>query len=167
MPRTSGAILALGFWAGIVQAQLAPPDPDWKEVDAPPPPQLRTDRLVPIEISSSALRFGVHPASVAVGADGIVRYVVVATSATGAVNGLYEGIRCSTAEVRLYARHSRDRGWVQVEDSRWQPLHGNRVSGHSLAIARNGACLGSAPNQNAARVVRDLGGSPNWRFWNN
>lgn len=167
MPRTSRAVLALAVWAGIAQAQLAPPDPDWKEVEAPPPPQLRTDGLVQIDMSSSALRFGVDPASVAVGADGIVRYVVVATSSTGAVNALYEGVRCSTAEVRLYARHSPDRGWVQLQDSRWQPLHENRVSGHSLVIARNGACIGSAPNQNAARVVRDLGGSANWRFWNN
>ncbi len=166
MPRTSRAVLALAFCAGIAQAQLAPPDPDWKELEAPAPPQLRTDALVHIDMSSSALRFGVDPASVAVGADGIVRYVVVAISNSGAVNGFYEGIRCGTAEVRLYARHSPDRGWVPVPDSRWQPLHENRLSSHSLVIARNGACIGSAANQSAARIVRDLVGNGNRRFWN-
>ncbi|MDB5947934.1 MAG: hypothetical protein JWQ33_2960 [Ramlibacter sp.] len=167
MHRINPWILALAFCAATAQAQMSPPDPDWKETEAPPPPQLRTDHLVKIELPESALKFGVDPASVAIGRDGIVRYVVVASSSTGVVNAFYEGLRCSTAEVRVYARHNPDSGWVQVKDSRWQSLHEARPSRHSLVIARNGACVGGAPNQNAAQVVRDLGGSANWRFWNN
>ena len=167
MRPTSVWMVALALAAGVAQAQLSAPDPDWSEAEAPPPPQLRTDRLVRIDMPGSTLQFGVDPASVSVGADGIVRYVVVAATTAGAVNAIYEGIRCSTGEVRVYARHQPDRGWVQVKDSRWQSLFDPGPSRHSLAIARNGACVGGAPNQNAAQVVRDLGGSPNWRFWNN
>ena len=148
-------------------AQLSAPDPDWSEVEAPAPPQLRTDRLVRIDRPESTLRFGVDPASVSVGADRIVRYVVVAASSAGAVNASYEGIRCSTGEVRVDARHQPERGWFQVKDSRWQSLFDPRLSRRSLAIARNGACVGGAPNQGGAQVVRDLGGSPAWRFCNN
>ena len=36
-----------------------------------------------------------------IGKDGIVRYVVVATSATGAVNAMYEGLRCDRAVLRV------------------------------------------------------------------
>jgi hypothetical protein len=132
-----------------------------------PAAALRLDRLIRIDMPESTLRFGVDPASVTVTSDGIVRYVVVATSASGAVNALYEGIRCSTAETRLYARHNPDTGWVPVKDGEWRPLHEARPTRHSLAIARGGACLGSGPNQSAARIVRDLGGDVNWRFWNN
>jgi hypothetical protein len=165
---TCAVLLAL-MVCGAAQAQLATPDPDWKELDAPPPPRLRTDRLVAIELPGSTLRFGVDPSSVLVGSDGIVRYVVVATSSSGAVNGFYEGIRCSTGEVRTYARHSPDSGWVAVRDNQWQALHDSRAPRHSLVIAREGACVGSGPNQTAAQVVRDLGGhgSGDWRFWNN
>lgn len=167
MRRTSCWVLALACAAGVAQAQLSPPDPDWKEVDAPQPAPLRRDGLLRIEIPESTLRFGVDPASLTLTSDGIVRYVVVATSSTGAVNGFYEGIRCSTAESRLYARHNPDRGWVPVQDSQWRSLHEARPSRHTLVIARNGACLGGAPNQSAAQIVRDLSGSVNWRFWNN
>jgi hypothetical protein len=166
MRRTSCWALALGFVALAAQAQLSAADPDWKEVEAPPPAPLRLDRLIRIEIPESTLRFGVDPASVALTSDGIVRYVVVATSSSGAVNAFYEGIRCSTAETRLYARHNPDSGWVPVKDSLWRSLYETRPSRYSLVIARTGACNGNAPNQSAAQIVRDLGRSVDWRFWN-
>lgn len=167
MHRTSLWLLALALAAGAAQAQLSTPDPDWKEVEAPAPPPLRTEHLIRIELPESSLRFGVDPASIVLGSDRIVRYVVVGTSSSGVVNAFYEGIRCSTGEVRLYARHSPDRGWVPVSDSQWRPLREPRLSRHSLVIARTGACLGGAPNDSAAQIVRDLGGSVNWRFWKN
>ena len=166
MQRPSRWVLALALLAGAARAQLSTPDPDWKEVEAPPPAPLRLDRLLPIDMAGSALRFSIDPASVVLTSDGIVRYVVVATSSSGAVNAFYEGIRCATAESKVYARHSPDSGWVPVKDGQWRSLHDTRPSHHSLAIARNGACLGSAPNQSAAQIVRDLGGDVNWRFWN-
>lgn len=167
MQRTRAWALALALVAGAAQAQLSTPDPDWKEMDAPQPAPLRLDRLIRIEIPESTLRFGVDPASIALTADGIVRYVVVATSGSGAVNALYEGIRCSTGESRVYARHNVDSGWVPVKDGLWRSLSEPRPSRHSLVIARNGACIGGAPNQSPAQIVKDLGGSVNWRFWNN
>ena len=36
----------------------------------------------------------------------MVRYVVVATSDSGAVNAIYEGIRCDTGRFKVYARHN-------------------------------------------------------------
>lgn len=161
-------MLALAFAAGAAQAQLAPPDPDWKEAQVPAPPPLRTEGLIAIELPGSTLRFGVDPASIGIGADGIVRYVVVASSSSGAVNAFYEGVRCSTGEVKLYARHNPGSGWVQTRDVEWQPLQ-DRSSRHSMLIARNGACNSGAPNQSIRQIARDLGGHGNgdWRFWNN
>jgi hypothetical protein len=166
MPRTRCWLLALALLAGAAQAQLAPEDADWKEIDAPPPAPLRTDRLIPLELPESGLRFGVDPASISLGKDGVVRYVVVATSSSGAVNAFYEGLRCSSAEVRLYARHNPSSGWVPVKDSQWRSVHEMRPTRHSLVIARNGACNGNGPGTSAQQIVRDLGGDANWRFWN-
>lgn len=169
MRRPERWLLALLLVCGAAQAQLNPPDPDWQEVEAPPPPPLRVERLIPLDLPGSLLRFGVDPASIALSPDAIVRYVVVATSSSGAVNAFYEGLRCATGEVRLYARHDPARGWVPVADGQWQSVHASRGSRHSLAIARNGACNAAAPNRSAAQIVRDLGGHGNgdWRFWNN
>ncbi|HEY0884044.1 MAG TPA: CNP1-like family protein [Ramlibacter sp.] len=146
--------LALLLAAGAAHAQLADANPDWKESEAPAPPALRTTGLVPLEIPGSQLRFGVDPASVSLGSDGVVRYVVVAASAGGAVNGIYEGIRCSTGEYKVYARNS-GKGW-SISGSDWRLLHDQPRSRHSLLVARTGACIGRGPNRSAAQIVRDL-----------
>ena len=52
-----------------------------------------------------------------------MRYVVVATSTSGAVNAIYEGIRCNTGEVKVYARHNPDSGWKPARAAEWRPLH--------------------------------------------
>lgn len=148
--------LALAGACLATSAQVAPADPDWKELDAPPPPALRTSGLVPLDVPGTSLHFGVDPASVSVGTDRIVRYVIVATSTSGTVNAMYEGIRCDAGEVRVYARHNPDSGWVPSPAAPWQRLNATPNSSHSMAVARSGACLGRAPNGNAAQIVLDL-----------
>jgi hypothetical protein len=155
--------LPAAFLACAALAQPSPSNPDWREADAPPPPALRTSELVPLDMPGSNLKFGVDPNSVSIGTDSIVRYVVVATSATGAVNAMYEGIRCDKGEWRVYARHTPGAGWSPA-DTEWRAIDGSSTSRHTLAIARNGACIGQGPNLSAAQVVRDLKASPEWRF---
>lgn len=155
--------LALLVAAGGVHAQLAPLDPDWREVEAPPAPAFSLDGLIPLEIPRSTLRFGVAPASVSLGADGIVRYVVVATGPSGAVNALYEGIRCNSGEYKIYARHNPGSGWVIANDPQWLPLQAATMHRHALTIARTGACVGHGTAISAAKIVSDLR-SPVARF---
>jgi hypothetical protein len=155
---------ALAFASAAAFAQFtAPRDPDWREADAPPPPQLRTTGLIELDIRGGDLRFGVDPASIVVGADGIVRYVVVARSGA-VVTGIYEGMHCKTAQVKVYARHNPEGGWVPVTDAKWKPVHDAPHSRYSLHIARGGVCQGHAPNRNATQIVRDLKASPDARF---
>ncbi|KQT08869.1 CNP1-like family protein [Ramlibacter sp. Leaf400] len=161
--RRAAALLALAACCGAAHAQLAPVDPDWKEVDAPAPPALKTEKLVPIDMGSSVLRWGVDPASISIAGDGVVRYVVVARGEGGAVNAMYEGVRCNTAEVKVYARHAGDK-WVAVRDADWKPLRGSAATLHSLAIARNGACMGHGVNRSPSQIARDLGNTSEHRF---
>ena len=156
------AVLAGASWSA--SAQLMPADPDWKEQEAPPPPALRTTGLIPLDVPGSSLRFGIDPNSVAIGADRVIRYVVVATSPSGAVNAMYEGLRCNTGEVRVFARHNPDSGWVPAANSLWQPVHTVPNNRYSLLIARNGACVGHGPNDSAAQIVRDLRSGVDRRF---
>jgi hypothetical protein len=160
--RVAAALLGCAVWAA--QAQLAPVDPDWKEADAPPPAALKLDGLIPIDQPGSSLHFGVAPGSVTVGSDGIVRYVVVAKSSSGAVNAIYEGIRCSTGQFRVYARYNPSGSWVPNKDPLWRSIHDPQPSSHTLTIARTGACIGDGTNRSAEQVVRDLRGSVDHRF---
>src|SRR5690606_30431351 len=111
LPRLAVACL---FASAAAAAQIAPDDPDWKELEAQPPPALRTSGLVMLEVRGSSLQFGVDPDSFSIGPDLVVRYVLVGRSDSGAVNAMYEGIRCNTGDVKVYARHDPDKGWVPV-----------------------------------------------------
>jgi hypothetical protein len=161
-------ILALAFACAAAPSfgqLLGDIDPDWKELEAPPPPALRTRGLIPIEMPPGiSLRFGVDPDSIAVAADGVVRYVVVASSPTGALNAMYEGLRCNTAQVKVYARYNPDSVWVQNRGAEWQPLQNRPNSRHSLTIARTGVCVGQGPSGNASEIARALRAPVDTRF---
>ncbi|MBA2962410.1 MULTISPECIES: CNP1-like family protein [Ramlibacter] len=162
-----GPALVLALSASLAHAQLVPVDPDWKELTAPAPPaSLRTQGLVPIDVEPSQLRWGIDPDSIAVGADGIVRYVVVARGEGSALNAFYEGLRCSSGEVKVYARRSSDGGWVPAAASDWQTVFNNPPVRHSLVIARNGACTGKVANVSAAQIQRDLASASKGRHLN-
>jgi hypothetical protein len=161
--RRELAGLALALAAGTALGQLLPSDPDWREAEAPAPPALRTQGLIPLEMPRSLLRYGVDPVSVSVGEDRIVRYVVVAISDSGFVNAFYEGIRCSTGEFKTYARHNPDTGWVRMQAD-WRALNdGALASRHSIEIARGGACIGRGAALSASEVVRNLRAGPEVR----
>ena len=151
--RFSYLMTALLLAAAVAQAQVPADDPDWREAEAPPAPELKLQGLIALEIAGSALRFGIDPSSIAVGSDGIVRYVVVATSATGVVNAIYEGIRCGDGEFKIYARHHPAGGWMVPKDSKWRPVKEQR---HTEVIARSGACMGRSANRSVVQIVRDL-----------
>ncbi|MBC7604920.1 MAG: hypothetical protein H7255_19960 [Ramlibacter sp.] len=165
-PFALSLALSLALISTVVRAQLFAPtiDPDWREAPAPTPPPIRTEGLIPLEMPGSQLRFGIDPASIVIGKDGVVYYVVVAASSSGAVNGMYEGVRCATAEMKLYARHTPGAGWMTLKESEWRPLHAQGLSRHSLLVARNGVCVGQGANQSASQIARDLRAGPENRF---
>lgn len=162
-PLAALAAVLLGALAGGIGPALAS-DGDWQEADTPAPPQLNLRRAIPLDLAGSSLRFSVQPDSVSIGPDRVVRYVVLATSSSGALNAMYEGLRCVTGEVKVYARYQPGSGWTPVERPEWQSVHGNPAQRHSLAIARTGACQGRGANYTAAQIVRDLAAPVDDRF---
>lgn len=149
--------LSLLLCTSMASAQFIADDPDWKEVDVPAPPAFELKRLIPVEVSrQSQLQWGIDPETIKITSDGIVRYVVVAQSASGTVNAMYEGLRCNKAETRTYARHNPDSGWVKTNESEWKSFRDVLRSGHASAIARQGLCIGAAPPTNAREGVQRL-----------
>jgi hypothetical protein len=150
--------------AGALAQLLVPVDPDWKEVEAPRPPAVATSGLVMLDVPGSSLKFGVDPASITIGPDRVVRYVLVASSASGVVNAFYEGVRCNSGDVKVYARHDPGKGWVPTPEAEWTALQEGRHARTSLQVARLGACVGNAPNSSPRDIARDLRSSPEHRF---
>ncbi len=166
------SLLALGL-IGLtcsVQAQWRGADePDWKEGDVPAPPAFSTERLIPFEVSvHSELRYGLVPDTLSVGTDGVVRYVVVAQSRSGAVNVSYEGVRCRTSEMKTYARWAPNRlpvptpfsasdgEWRTTVQADWVGLREQPVARPAWVLARTALCEGATVNGTSQRMLRDL-----------
>lgn len=146
------------FTGTPVSAQIFGAPADWKETDVPPPPAYNMAKLLTFEVArSSSLVYGVDPASFSISkSDGIVRYVVVASNSSGAKNAIYEGLRCATAEVRIYARAKLDGTWVAVENSEWKSMYDPSVPRHSLRFAQAGACDSATPVSTVRELVKKL-----------
>ena len=128
---------------------------DWKESQVPPPPAFDVKRLLPVELPvHMTLRYGVDPATIVITGDGVVRYVIVASSPSGTVNAFYEGVRCATAEMKTYAR-STGNEWHTVSAPEWKPVR-NMISLHTAAVAQQGLCRGRAPRASVSDIVMQL-----------
>ena len=133
--------LTMALWVTAAQAQYAPDKPDWIEDKAVAPPAYSKDHLIPIDMPGYvSMRVGIDPTTVSIGGDGVVRYVVVMRNASGSGTAAYEGIRCTTDEVKTYARVSAADAWVTLSDPQWKAINDNLPSKHAFTIARQGGC---------------------------
>jgi CNP1-like family len=88
--------------------------------------------------ATSEFRFFVDSASIAVGRDGVVRYTLVARSAAGVENVSYEGMRCTTGEVRIYAL-GRGGAWTG-KPGEWRTMQSRSVQRWHNALHREYFC---------------------------
>jgi hypothetical protein len=118
--------------------------------------------LLPFFVSAASnFEFYVDGASLAIGEDGVVRYVLVARSAQGAESVSFEGIRCSTSEVRLYATGTGARGWTRSA-SPWRRIAPRSVQRWHNALRDEYFCPLGNPIHSPAEGVAALrrGGHP-------
>ncbi len=144
--------------ASFANAQGRADPADWKESEVPPPPAFDLGKLVTFDVSvDSPLVYGVDPSTITISKnDSLVRYVMVAKSASGASNIMYEALRCATGEFKTYARYSPAGVWVQVKDPEWKSVFDSYQSRHVLRFARQGACDALAPPLTVEEMVRSL-----------
>ena len=93
------------------------------EVALPAPPK---GELVEFFVSSaSSFTFFIDPQTLSVGADGVVRYTLVARSRSGAENVSYEGMRCENGTYRVYAIGNAGR-WATTQ-AEWRRIEPRSV----------------------------------------
>src|SRR4029078_8987809 len=93
----------------------------WKELEAQLPAYPKGD-LVLMDMGASPHKFYVDPASVSLGVDGVMRYTAVIKTAGGATNVTFEGMRCETRELKIYATGHRDGSWSRARLSQWERM---------------------------------------------
>ena len=136
------------FAASCALAQLNPPgtvdrlnsgktdweremeDKDWQEVDFKLPEYPRAEDLIEFEVSAARnFRFFIDSRSISSGPDGVVRFTLVARSASGAESVSYEGMRCRGATHRVYATgRAGDRSWSPARTGGWKEIPSRTVN---------------------------------------
>jgi hypothetical protein len=157
-----GGALALLLLVSPATAQLfTSPDPNWREAEValPQPPAEATLRRFFVS-AASPNDFFIDEASLSVGEDGVVRYVLVVRAAGGAENVTYEGIRCRTGERRIYAIGRADGEWAPARRSQWEPIVDNAYNRPRAALAGQHFCDGPAAPRTREAALRGLGADP-------
>lgn len=113
----------------------------WEEVTPTLPPMSAEDKLAEFYVGPvTRNRFFIDPASVDVGSDGVLRYTLVVRTAGGAKNVSYEGLRCATREVRLYAFGRADGSWAKARSDKWARVFNNELNRHHAALMQDVFC---------------------------
>jgi len=95
----------------------------WQEIDVQFPPAPVRANLLPLYVSAAtANKFYIDGASLSVGADGVIRYVMVVETPEGGRNVTFEGMRCEARSRRLYASGRLDGTWSKARKSEWERI---------------------------------------------
>ena len=155
--RTAVCALWLGTAASALWAVDDEPD-TWTEAAVSLPTGLHTERLANFVLDQrSTMQLGIDRDSVSVDPDGVVRYVFVARSTSGAVNAVYEGLRCKTGEVKVYGRWDpSNSNWRAHASDGWERLEPRGATRRALQMAQAGICDGRAPQRSPRLIVDAL-----------
>jgi hypothetical protein len=133
---------------------------DFQEREVRLPAAPATDSLIEFFPSAaSSFRFFVDPASLSVD-EGVVRYTLVARSSSGHENVSYEGMRCRSNLVRVYA-YGHSGAWSRAR-SEWKPIEAKTVQRWHNELRDRYFCPLKLPIQSAAEGLDALrrGGHP-------
>lgn len=113
----------------------------WNEVAAQIPPAPMDANLIEFfENAGGTYRFSIDTNAISIGADGVVRYTLVGQSRAGARSVSYEGIRCATREIKLYAFGHSDGTWGRSQRDSWEPIARNAQSLHQVSLYNDYLC---------------------------
>jgi len=112
--------------------------------------------LQPFYVSrTTVFKFAIDTNSIEIGADGVTRYIVVITNPSGENQAQYEGIRCDSAQWRLYGSFA-NQSWKENSLSTWRSIDNNVVNRYQAALAQRAICNFSSQEKNVAKIVEAL-----------
>lgn len=118
----------------------------WKEGRTNIPDYPQDSNLIEVEGPPAYRNYQylVDEKSIQLGEDYVVRFTVVIRSPAGADNVMYDGVRCSTSEIKNYAYGSTDKKGKKILFPRtgaaWKPIRETGVMGYSKIFAVNYIC---------------------------
>jgi len=159
------SMVALSLLAGscVAHAQSTRAVPDvlfdedkvWSEQAVNLPPAPKAASLIEFAVGpSKTLRFAIDTDSLSIGSDDVVHYTLVATSSSGVRNVSFEGIRCTTFEIKHYAFGRDDGSWVQSQRNAWSAIQTANQNSAQATLARDFFCRGNAVDGRVPNLLR-------------
>ncbi len=150
------ALIALLPLTVIAQEERAT-EADTSETPLVLPAAPQSAQLLPFYVSgTTTLRFMIDADSVSVTPEGIVRFTLVAMSDQGATNVSHEGIRCKSAEKKLYATGRPDGSWSPARRKSWEPIRDVGANRQHAALVKDYFCDGDSVAGKAESIVGRL-----------
>ena len=118
-----------------------------------PAPPKSEDLLRYTVGASASMTFAVDAKSVSVGDDQIVRYSSVIISSSGAKNISYEGIRCTTAERKLFATGRADGSWNTLPDAEWRQISSAGANSYQATLFKEFFCDGESVAGKTSTII--------------
>ena len=128
-------------------------DKEWKEISLQLPPAPKAENLLAFYKNGNQ-SFSLDAKSLSVASDGSIRYTLVSSSSSGAKNISYEGLRCQTAEKKLYAFGRTDGTWSRSRRNQWDPISSTDFNKQHITLALEYFCEGKT---NAGKADQILG----------
>ncbi len=129
----------------------------WVEESPEPPLFPGEENLLRFMIAgSSSFQFFIDRNSISIGKDAVVRYTIVIKSPTAPSAVKYEGIRCETAEKKVYATGGSERTWLPARLAVWEPIENKSLNGYQRVLFTDFFCPKKFPVANAQEAIRAL-----------
>lgn len=163
-------LLAAACWLAVapVSAEEDDYEParEWREGEVQFPSYPAPENLLSLYVSAAtANKFFIDGATLSVGADGVIRYVLVVETPQGGRNVTFEGMRCEARARRIYASGRADGSWSKARKDEWvriQDAYANRQ--HAALFLEYFCPFGNAVRNAAeARDALVRGGHPDVR----
>lgn len=160
--RFSGVFAALLLATAPVRAGLVDDlqgeDAKWTEqVPEALPPLPDEGALEPITLTGPGRhRHFVARQSVKVGADKVIRFVLVVKPAQGPLQSSYAGLRCRTGQWKTYAYAAAKGPWRPLAAPVWEDVESKSFDSVRSDLCRHFFCAGTAVAGNAEQLLLNL-----------
>jgi len=132
-------------------------DKPWSEVVVKLPAYPKSENLIPFNVSSATQnKHFIDAESISVGEDLVVRYTVIIEAAGGAKNVSFEGLRCESAERRLYAYGHPDGTWSKARNAGWESIKLRSLLAYRKALFEDFFCPDGIRVRDGKEAVKNL-----------
>jgi hypothetical protein len=129
----------------------------WQEIATRLPAVPTEGDLIPFYVSpTTTFSFAIDANSLTVDSDGVLRYVLVSRSASGAQSISYEGIRCASGEFKLYAFGHPDGSWGRSRRDKWQTIVEQTSNRQHAALSKDFFCENKTISGSAEEILRKM-----------